>query len=88
MNFTKDEYIIPKFLFIDLEYARNNPNKVDSHDIMIEILKNQMFQMLNDLSDLPLPEEYCLHVRQIVSPDSTTSTGYKPYQCINCKKYL
>lgn len=85
-NKDKDQIFIPNDLYEQLKdsFQRNDKKLID--ETFTLILKNQMFQMLNDF---PIPHEYCLHLRQIVYPSVTKDgTTYKSYQCINCKKYL
>lgn len=82
----KDQLVIPSHLWKALQLCKS-PDEV--HKVIQEILKDEMFQMLNDY---PIPHQYCLHLRQIVYPDKNKTnldgTIYKSYQCINCKKYL
>lgn len=73
---------IPRSLFQTLQKAKESGSQKDIDNAVEQILMSQMFQMLNDY---PIPPKYCRHLRQIVFPDDT---GYKAYQCLNCKVYL
>ena len=73
------ELRIPKSLFEKLKKAKTD---MEIGDVVDEILQSQMFQMLNDY---PIPQEWCLHLRQIVYP---AGMNYIPHQCLNCKKYF
>lgn len=83
----KKELLIPKELYETLKYYTEKQDQEGIANTINEILKSQMFQMLNDY---PIPHQWCLHLRQIVYPNWSKQTGnmYKSYQCINCKKYL